>query len=324
MDDSQKVIDWSLRNRNKLGLKVEYYEGLRTYFPKIFDIGVFIDVSGKKSFGRGTDFNERVAYCKAFSEAIERSFLEIYNIKNSNGLAAHYKIENACQNAKQELIERDAFLCAFLIGKGFQKIRSLKKLERIVDGFANVGIEVQFYRLCTYDIGSCILVSANGRYHSTPFGFILGSAFEVNEEQASYKAFIEVIRNLDHLVRSKDNDSINLENFMNLKNHSFSDHGKLAKNLEYALKLESLFAQSQSGFIIKVPPKNTFEYRLLDSSAFPIDGLPLNVFQCASISVQNLYEGPTLSSSLNMNRLIEILGKPLVEGNLTTFPHPFD
>ena len=123
MENTQKIIDWSIKYSEQLHLKAEYYTSIKKFMPDHFDIGVSIVVNDKKYAGRGTDKIEEIAYLKALSESIERSLLPIFNIENSNGLAVHHSLDQAKLNARNELIERDAFFCRYLLKSGMKKIQ---------------------------------------------------------------------------------------------------------------------------------------------------------------------------------------------------------
>ena len=81
VENTQKIIDWSIKYSEQLHLKAEYYTSIKKFMPDHFDIGVSIVVNDKKYAGRGTDKIEEIAYLKALSESVERSLLPIFNRK---------------------------------------------------------------------------------------------------------------------------------------------------------------------------------------------------------------------------------------------------
>jgi len=322
--NSQEIVNWSLLHQRQLSLKVEYYTGLQTYFPELYDIGIFIEINGDKNWGRGTDSDEKVAYCKALSEAVERSCLKIFDIKNSNGLAVHPDRYEACRIAKSEVLERDAFMCGFLLGNTFKQAEVPSQWKNIVSSFRLIGIEIKIFEMCSYENGSGYLALAEGYKSKKPFGYIMGSSFAESSEVSKNKALIEVLRNLDHVVRVGDVDSISIEDF-NLKNSfNFHDHGLLAKNLDYAFSIRNIFDSSKCQVITPPAVDDDFKYQSFDPSRFPVPELPLYMVQCSNSNLQNLYDGPTTEDKVNLLRLSSVAGSTLSFSSLNLIPHPFD
>ncbi|MBC7428170.1 MAG: hypothetical protein H7336_06135 [Bacteriovorax sp.] len=321
MEDTKKIINWSLENADLLSLKVEYYTGLRKIFPHIFDIGIFIEVEGKVSHGRGTDDFEEVAYAKALSEALERASINYFNIKNTNGLAVHFDIDSAKKNGREELLERDAFLCHFLLGKGFIERNPFNNKFNF-EHLSNQNISIKFFEMCRYQDGVGILCIANGESFKRPFGNIFGSAFGDNEEIVFKKAYIEVLRLVMH-IKDKEIVSINLAKFKELEKYNFSDHGKLSLDLEYSKKINSFINENVLDMTKEVQSED-FQYEILDLSLIPLPNLPLHIVWTRNFKLQNLFTGKSEETKINMKRLSQVSNCVIEFKNINSFPHPFD
>lgn len=320
MEDSEKVIEWSIENSEALSLKAEFYTGIHKYLPNIVDVGISIRIDGKSFYGRGTDYLERVAYCKAFSEAIERAAMNSFQIENSNGLAVHYSIEKAKKNAKYELLERDAFLCKFLLNSGLKKINSNFKV--LIKRLKDQGIDLNFFEMCRAHDNVGILCVANGGRREIPFGSIIGTSYDDNYNLAEEKSLIEVLRTLSHLDSKKEVGSLSEEEFLLLENINFSHHGQLALNIQYSNKLCNIINNP----IINVESNSVdhdFTYECYDLNKIGIQGLPLFLIQAKNSNLQQLYVGKTEISSINLSRLKKSNEKINFE-NINTLPHPFD
>lgn len=321
VENSKKIIDWSLEHSEELFLQVEYYTGLKIFFPSLFDIGIFIKINEKTYYGRGSDENEEIAYCKALSEAIERSVLEIYKLENSNGLAVHPDLNIAISNAQDEIIERDAFFCHYFLNRGFFEIKisnSKIKLEN-----CNSLFKLSFYELCKSDNSIGVLCSLNGKEFAKPFGNILGTAYGRDLNNVAEKALVEALRMFTFFNKNSNSFSISEQDFLNLKDFTFSHHGKLALDLRYSEKLESFFSNNKM-LMNSSYSKEIFKNTILNPSLFPIPNIPLFFVKSSSDFLQDIFTGPTVKEEINWNRLNQLGGGVVNMSNINLVPHPFD
>lgn len=321
VEDSKKIIDWSLKYSEELSLQVEYYTGLKSFIPDLFDIGILIKVNEKTYYGRGSDTNEETAYCKALSEAIERSILSIYNLKNTNGLAIHPNFRIAAKNAKDELIERDAFFCHYLLDKGFHQIKITSK--KINEAVSLVNCKVTFYELCQSDGSIGILCSINGKEYVKPFGNILGTAYGQGIEEVAEKALIEALRMFIFFCSSSTKLPMSEQEFLSVQDVDFSHHGKLALDLNYSKEFE-IFLNNCKISMNSNFPDEIFQTTVLDQSLFPIPEIPLFFVNVKSELLQNIYTGPTIEKEINWFRLSQVNGKSMSISTINLRPHPFD
>ena len=265
MENTEEIINWALRDGPKLNLQATYYRGLDEYFNNIFDIKVTFSFNSQTFAGRGTDLDEDVAFCKALSEAVEHLACDYYNIPTTSGLSAHVQIELAKTHARNELIEHDAFLAHFLLGLQISKIDpGVKNL------FIQDKIKIEVFHLCHSPVGEGVMVLANGLEADNPFGYIIGTSFKQNMQDAIPHAHIEVARTICHILSSKNIDDLTIEKFCNLQNYHFLNHGQLARNIDYASKLEAIFTK---------PIVKTLE--LCDLNSFTYEELSLNFLPTA-------------------------------------------
>lgn len=317
MENTQQVIDWTLRNKDFLDLQVIYYEGLIKYFNSIFDIGITIRFKNEIYKGRGTDKNEKTAYLKAFSECIERVACSHYKLNSTNGLAAHTIFEEAKINARNELIERDAFMCHYLL---MSKLKPLSLQISGVNSFS--GINIKLYEMYRSTLGVGVLALAYGASKVPRFGLISGTSFQNNEAGAVKHALIEVARNLDDIIESHTVNDISLEDFNNLNNYSFNNHGELSRNLAYA----QLFENSLNSNLLEIKLdylKTDFRYEEIDIT-FIKKNLPLKLARAHNFKLQNIFSGPTIHEKINLQRLSQISGKKITFDKVNPLPHPFD
>lgn len=321
VENSKKIIDWSLKYCEELFLQVEYYTGLKAFFPSLFDIGILIKINDQTYYGRGSDENEEVAYCKALSEAIERSILEIYKLENSNGLAIHPDLNTAISNAQDELIERDAFFCHYFLNRGFFEIEiSSSKIK--FENFNSL-FKVSFYELCKSDNSIGVVCSLNGKGVAKPFGNIMGTAYGYDLNGVAEKALIEALRMFVFFYKSTNSISMSEHEFCNLKSFSFSHHGKLAIDLDYSEKLEHLFKHEQMS-INSSYSKEIFKNTILNSALFPIPEVPLFFVKSRSDFLQDIFTGLTVKEEINWNRLNQLGNGIMNMSNINLTPHPFD
>lgn len=321
MENSKKIIEWSLKYSDELFLQVEYYTGLKVFFKDLFDVGIFIKIYNKTYYGRGSDENEEVAYCKALSEAIERSILAIYNLKNSNGLAVHPDLNIAIKNAQNELVERDAFLCHYFLNQGFDEVKINN--PKINLAISHLNFKVKFYELCRSKNSVGILCSFNGKDFIKPFGNIMGTACGEDLDEVAEKALVEALRTFTFFNISAAPFSISEQEFFNTEDIDFSHHGKLSLDLIYSEKFE-LFLNNFKTSIDCSYSKEIFKDIVLDPLLFPFPNVPLFFVKSSSDYLQNIFTGPTTAEEINWVRLNQ-LGRGIVNiSNINLTPHPFD
>lgn len=114
MENHPELIDWALKNADKLHLKVTRLTGIGEWLPAHFDYHVAMTVDGAGVFGRGTDADEPRAFLKAVSEAVERAACQ--GLEYPWATATHSDRQQASLRAYRELLGMDRALCHHFTG----------------------------------------------------------------------------------------------------------------------------------------------------------------------------------------------------------------
>ncbi|MEI9814959.1 MAG: YcaO-like family protein [Acidobacteriota bacterium] len=113
----------------------------------------------------------------------------------SNGLAASTSGDDAADRAVWELIERDAFMTAWLTGSAGRRIHLDETLDEglaaVVQGIQNLGARVEVYSLPTCVSGSAVLCLALGDGQNFP-GVTIGLGADRDPLRALRSAILEV------------------------------------------------------------------------------------------------------------------------------------
>jgi YcaO cyclodehydratase, ATP-ad Mg2+-binding len=277
------------------------------------DYGVEIIVDGKKYQGNGTSRDPDTALCKAVSESYERFCVKYYELASSNGCAAHYDQPTALINAKLELIERDAFLCHFILGTGFLKLDQV--VHKNLEAHSDIKIENYLLESKKYKI---VLTRLILRKYSQIFG--MGISSDLSE--SLFKAEIEALRQWSYYKDIQFDELGEAIDFEKIKFTSFDGHGDLALTKSYFDKTASLFDHAHSKKISFTDLDDSeFEFIHFDRPVLNEDhvfkSIPLCFAQAKHPKAQSLFIGQTINY---INPLRFDLQK-ISEFNLC--PHPF-
>ena len=315
MENSEKIIKWSLDNKKLLNLEVVYYTGLKDFLPEVEDIGINIKINNSTFHGRGTDLIEEIAYLKALSECIERATTYYSGIPNTNGVATHFDLSSAKANARDELIERDAFLCNFLLGSKLRKIQT-RTINRIS---TKEIITLDYYEMSKCFLGIGVLAIMNSSHDFLSYGLAFSNYLEKSVEKSTF----ELLRDFVHFENNQNIQSITIEEF-NISQHSnLNSHGNVSKSKKYL----ELFLNSIANNNLRTSTLNyeevDFSYKIISHhDLFP--NCPLHVVQAINPKLQTLFCGPTTPDKVNFSRLSEIAGRVVNENDLNLLPHPID
>lgn len=285
-------LDWTIKNNLDL-----------------YDYLIELHIGEFKTTGRGTSENESEAVIIAFSEAVERLIIKEHGIANSNGCAVHTDKNKSATNSKNELIERDCFLCYFYLGSDLKKV-IVRDRNNLTLFFEKLGITYRNYLLYSADIHICL----NVIYSKS--GLIIGLGTSDDRNWSIYKSMVESIRQYIHLVHYNNNQSISLKEFKLIQKYTFNDHGNLLFDSEYRSTILSAFKTKN---ILKYHyPVDDFTSTQYNSLVFP--DLPLIFTQTFNNNLQTLFLGDA-HNNLNLNRLNQFKMPPT--NNLINYmPHP--
>lgn len=326
MENHEALDTWILNSSVKLNSNIKLFSNSNLTKMGIFDITVEIEIDGVDSFGRGTDFDRNIAIRKAMSEALERFYLKYNKFPNSNGMAAHFNKANAIENAKNELIERDLFLCNFLTSTPFSVMEAssieIDKCREIL----RKGVRLNFYKMGEGDQKIAVLCTIDGiECEAVPFGYFMGTSVSNNLKSAINSAFCEAYRSFAHFASSENTKEISERSFLNMRAHEicFEDHGYLSLNLDYAKKLREIYFEDKFAKVSSILTPIFVEQNIPVHSL--IEDCPLIVARVTSSSLQNLYCGFDNNLNANLGRLKEFskgLGRELLM--ISKMPHPFN
>jgi hypothetical protein len=315
VENSEKIIKWSIDNRNILDLEVIYYTGLKDFLPKVEDIGINIKINNYSFHGRGTDTNEEVAYLKAFSECIERATTYFLDIPTTNGIASHFDLDSAKTNAQNELIERDSFLCNFLLSSKFNKIHT----KTFYRQSSNININIDYYEISKCSLGVGVLAMMNSSFDFLSFGLAFSKTLDKAEERSTF----ELLRDFVHFENNQNLKLISIEEFNNSKDYNLNIHGDVSKTKKYLHLFRDLITKDDSPIINLNYDDNSFSYQdISNHEIFP--NCPLYVVKATNPKLQNLYFGPTTHEKVNLVRLSDVAGKIIDLNDINLLPHPID
>ncbi|MBC7420081.1 MAG: YcaO-like family protein [Bdellovibrio sp.] len=285
-----QIIDY-LKINNSLNFFENNY--IKSLNNKWFDFSAEILLNGQKYEGRGIDDSSEIAITKAIYEAIERTLLEENDIDNSNGVAISNSIEFSKESAKNELIERHLFLRHWinLIGYNYLSNEDTKFFEKIFYTYFPSTINVNFFETESIQSQKCVLCIATGEKHSQQFGAVIGLSAKPNQTYAIKHSFFEMLSTTSHDFNLNTfSENITLDQFKNIKDITFNDHGKLAKNFPYYKNFSFLFNKNNNtnSFACSEQLNNIeFNYKIL-KIPFPFD---LGAVRCTSPQLLKLYTG---------------------------------
>jgi ribosomal protein S12 methylthiotransferase accessory factor YcaO len=246
MADSQKLISWLLNNSAELNLQVTECTWVRDWgLAGVFDFQVTLDLQGRTFTGRGTAPREELAFVKAGAEAIERAFCGGLEI-STMGVAVHTSETLAGENAKRELIERDAFFGHYYSRASFMNLESdlifkfEKKWAKTFRQLRDSKVDCRFYKAKSM-LDPVIVCVFSGLDRDLKFGGIIGLGSSFHELEAMQAAFFEGLRNVAVNLNSESVDTISEIDFLKIEKPRSIDRQRLARNIDYWSGFKYLF-----------------------------------------------------------------------------------
>jgi ribosomal protein S12 methylthiotransferase accessory factor len=127
----------------------------------------------------------------------------------SNGLAAGSSMADAAMRATMELVERDAFLAAWLTGRPGRRVNLQNEpdLQEVIAGLEALGATVEIYILDTSAFGSTALCLAFGDGQAYP-GVTLGLGCDLEPRLAIRQAVLELGQTGPYLRRLMQSNAV--------------------------------------------------------------------------------------------------------------------
>lgn len=297
MENSLKLKKWILASAQKGLLQISKVTWPHDFNLHIHDYVVEIEYEDSKIIGQGSSLDADTAICKATSEAFERYVVAKRGIDNSNGCSAHFKLAEAKEKAKLELLERDSFLFKYIKNENFCRIDQHE---------INIKLP-QTSKLTNYLLPSnksnfLILTRIEVNGISNIFG--LGSGRSL--ENAIFSGEVEALRQWSHIFHFGKREIRRYSDIFSQEKFTFDDHGDLALTKEHHDAIEHLFSKNINQDTY-TEPKGEFSFQTHFSEnevKSPFFEVPLFFARCSNKNVQNLFTGPT-EKALNPNRITE-------------------
>jgi len=313
---------WIVNNATKLKMKVEHLDWIGPFFPEIEDVHVIININDKIYKGRGHSNTQDNALKKAISEAVER-IVGLEFAESTNGIASHFRLDLAKENARNELIERDLFLCHFMTNTPFIFSRDLTNLipEGVRSYISDEGDSISIYSMRHNSIGKGLVCLISGK---DIWGGIVGLSFGTEcDQQLVVKATLEAFRLYWHRRSRKSlHSGLPIHKFLEQTSWTFVDHGNLCLNLEYFKSIQHLFSAEKKieTAALVYYDLTEFSFEILSDKYSDLYDCPLYVVRCTSPYAQKLLAGPFNSENFSIEGLRRFTNNN--EYHVNKLPHP--
>ena len=292
MKDLQQLCLWAVSNREKIGFTHESH--------KLGDnilSSVGMKLGEKFIFGRYISNDAVKSMGIAIAETLERVAMVANGIETSNGLAAHFDIALAKENAKRELLERDAFLWAVHWKMRLNEISSHP-------GFYELPLRDQNLK------GALYITTSDKPVYALAVGNTYREVVE--------KTFLDSIAFKKH-IDDTNLEPMTLKEFMEVKHYSVLNHAQLSFSNEFKAALDK-WPREGNELKSRRPLREDFSYRELN---LPIDfqGSGLKIVQATHPELLTYYVGPI--SELKKQGSYQLLTIEFGEAPFQ-WPHPFN
>lgn len=327
MEDPGQLIRWFLSSADKYSIRVTRYTWTKEYLPGLCDYGVSIALDGRSFQGRGTDFDEQIALSKAIAEAFERAVGFKLGLINSNGLAAHVTKDLAVKTASLELIERDRFLCHFLLRQSFfnlpPNICVLHKFKDPLQILMNRGVAIKLMEAKRIEGVHTVVAAALGlRRSGSPFGLVLGFGCSDNLDEAVSKSLVEMLRETISVLKKRPRDYALVQALPT----SLQEHGNLATDPCYGEWFQNIWVNNLRPETENKPQLHSLKMNVSNIEQMDrlLGNIPLVFSRVSSTCLIDLQAGvysgtPQLLSVLSMFK-----GERVETRDIFYSPHPIN
>lgn len=195
-------------------------------------------------------------------EAYERLVMFDRGIKNSNGCAIHSTQLRANEAARNEFLERYAYLRFHYLKTGFYEVfpPSDSNESKFVQALSGLGISLRFGIIGENSFGKACIAIADGKDYEHEFGLLIGLGFENSIEKSLVKSFNEIVRFIDtRFEKPIKLKPMSFEQFHLQDRPGVNEHISLGLDLEYSNFLrDSYYLQVDE--VPKLEDQINFEY----------------------------------------------------------------
>ncbi|MCA8951077.1 MAG: hypothetical protein KDE27_16345 [Planctomycetes bacterium] len=267
--------------------------------------------------GQGADWDARIAELKAWSELLERCsfYMQISDGNPSqyttNGFAAHFWRRHVRDAALAELVERDVFLCSWLLGRRALVIEPRTPTQRELDG----SLRGREFDVALGVWGVCMGLTVGVTTIRSPHGFAMDAATARSTDELVEKLLVRAYSLTAPLCSEPRRVSeIAVEAYPLDHFGYWLDRGEIA---------ESLIDLSRPA-PERLPEIRGFDYDFEDLT--PRNELAkasgFEVVRAHSGACQNLWFGATTDEQIRYDRLREFAGEDVDTASINRQPHP--
>lgn len=181
------AAEWLLSKRTELDVKFLEFNWANAYGVPLFDFEVSLF---GRHVGRGTSFDQALAFEKAATEALER-LVCFENGISTEGVAAHPFFEVAKQNASLEALERHLFNEHLVAKQPFIHTKAEPtsvNLAVVIEGLGAAVTWMKMRSVAGHESSVCLIQKQDRRF--------LGLGFGEDAGEVQMHAGIEALRNL--------------------------------------------------------------------------------------------------------------------------------
>lgn len=243
MANLERLSQWVLGSAKDLNLQVTKLDWISDYYKDHLDIAVKMEIDAKTYEGRGSDVDSTLALMKGVTEAVERFVCRTNNV-SSIGVAGHYDLELAKNNALLEFIERTSIWNHYSNKIGMKPI-SVHHISVMTKDFGAVSLKVHQFQMNTPQGYFGVFTLAEGLTSGFEIGGIMGASVCRNYDEALKKSSIECLRNVAALsVHS--HRSLSNEEFKKIEKPTSEDSQNLLFDKSYCKKLIEILSADNS------------------------------------------------------------------------------
>lgn len=277
MANHEGLSQWVLSSARDLNLRVTKLDWIDSYYKGYSDIEVKVQIDSKNYSGRGSDFDSTTALMKAVTESIERFVCHVNEI-SSIGVAGHYNLDIAKENALLEFIER-SLIWSHFHNKICMKRISTESISANTKDFGIASLKMHQFNMNVPNGYFGVFTLAEGLSSGFEIGGIMGASVAPDFDEALKKSSIECLRNVAALA-SHSHESMPYEQFKKIQKPFSEDSQKLLFSKSYCQDLLDIISRE---IVAELPTTLNLEQLIFEElpySALVLKDCPLRFVRC--------------------------------------------